>query len=363
MRALARPLLLAPLLGLLTACGGAAVNGNGAPATDTTLPTVAAVSPANGATSVAPGTTVVATFSEAMMASSVDAASFTLVDGSTQALVSGTVTLDGSTATFTPASPLPGGRQFTATITNAVKDAAGNALAVDFTWSFTTVLDMPVDTTPPTVSSTTPSAEATGVAVNSTPSATFSEAMTNATLSTASFTVRNDALGTQVSGAVTVSGNTAIFTPAAPLADATHFTALITTAARDAAGNALAADVSWSFTTEAATPVDTTPPSVVSTTPGPGASGVQTGAAVAVSFSELMSNTSLNTSSFTLVNTASGAGIAGTVAVSGTAATFTPSAPLAAGVQYTATITTGAARRIGARKGREALALIKAERR
>jgi hypothetical protein len=105
------------------------------------------------------------------------------------------------------------------------------------------------DTTPPQVSSTSPTGGATGVTLNSSVSATFSEPMTNATLATANFTLATTVEGAAVTGTVSVSGNTATFTPSAPLAGSTLYTATITTAAKDAAGNALAANYSWNFTT------------------------------------------------------------------------------------------------------------------
>jgi hypothetical protein len=78
--------------------------------------------------------------------------------------------------------------------------------------------------------------------------------MTNSTLSTASFTLRPTAGSTTVTGTVNVSGATATFTPTASLAGSTQYTATITTAAKDAAGNALATNFTWSFTTTQATP-------------------------------------------------------------------------------------------------------------
>lgn len=53
-------------------------------------------------------------------------------------MVSGTVSVSGNTATFTPTASLVGNTQYTATVTSAAKDAAGNALAANYTWSFTT---------------------------------------------------------------------------------------------------------------------------------------------------------------------------------------------------------------------------------
>ncbi len=116
------------------------------------------------------------------------------------------------------------------------------------------------DTTPPSVSATTPTNGASGIAASVKPAATFNEAMSAATLSTATVELRSAATGSPVS--ITVSYDAATYTatlaPAAALAPSTAYTASIrggTTdpRAKDLAGNALAATVSWSFTTAAAT--------------------------------------------------------------------------------------------------------------
>jgi len=173
------------------------------------------------------------------------------------------VNVSGNTATFAPSAPLAATTQYTATITTAAKDAAGNALAANFSSTFTTAAVL--DTTPPTVSVTSPADAATGVALNAALSATFSEAMTNATLSTTSFTAAATSGGAAVTGTVSVSGNTATFTPLAPLAGSTLYTATITTDAGDAAGNKLAANFAWTFTTMAVAP----PPPTVSLAANP----------------------------------------------------------------------------------------------
>ena len=117
----------------LTACGGGGVNNSGQTAPDTTPPTVSSTSPANSAANVAVNTAITATFSEAMDASTVTTATFTLNNG-----VTGQVTYSGTTATFTPSGNLAYSTTYTATITTDVKDAAGNAMAGNYTWSFTT---------------------------------------------------------------------------------------------------------------------------------------------------------------------------------------------------------------------------------
>jgi len=207
---------------------------------DTAAPTVVSTSPVTDATDVPVTTVVMATFSERMDESTITTGSFTL-DG-----VAGSVSYDFGTytATFTPDAHLTEGTTYTATLTTAVTDAASNAIGAEYSWSFTTTGD---DTTPPTVSSTSPVADATDVAVGSNITATFSEAMDESTITTTgSFTVAG------VSGSVSYNSvtYTATFNPASNLAYETIYTASLSTAITDAAGNPLASTYSWSFTTE-----------------------------------------------------------------------------------------------------------------
>ncbi len=106
------------------------------------------------------------------------------------------------------------------------------------------------DTTPPTVASTSPAADATDVSLETVVAATFSEAMDAATITTGSFTLAG------VSGSVSYNSGTytATFTPSADLAYDTFYTASLSTAITDAAGNPMASAYSWSFTTELAPP-------------------------------------------------------------------------------------------------------------
>jgi hypothetical protein len=82
------------------------------------------------------------------------------------------------------------------------------------------------------------------------------------------------------------------------------------------------------------------PPTVVGTTPANGATAVALSAGLTVTFSEAMDCSTLTTS--TLGETLEGNSVAGTVACNGTQATFTPSAPLAPDLSYTAAVQTGA---------------------
>ncbi len=100
---------------------------------DTTRPTVSQVSPAVGATDIALNAKVSVAFSEAIDPATMTESSFKLTAGGTA--VAGTVS---NTGVFTPSSALAPGTEYTATITSAVKDLAGNELASDYVWKFTT---------------------------------------------------------------------------------------------------------------------------------------------------------------------------------------------------------------------------------
>ena len=218
-------------------------NSGAAGARDTTPPAVLSTIPTAGANGVFINRKITATFSEAMDVATITTTTFTVTQGGTA--VPGVVTYEGTVAIFNPTSNLAASTLYTATVTTGVKDLAGNALAANRTWSFTT--GTTADNTAPTVSSTIPTDTATGVATNGNIAANFSEAMDVATITTTTFTVTQG--GTAVPGVVTYEGTVAIFNPTSNLAASTLYTATVTTGVKDLAGNALAANRTWSFTT------------------------------------------------------------------------------------------------------------------
>ncbi len=108
------------------------------------------------------------------------------------------------------------------------------------------------DLTAPTVSSTSPSDDATGIVLNGYVTATFSEKMAAASISGSTFLLTGPGT-TAVAGTVALNeaGTTAAFSPTSTLASGTLYTATITTGAQDMAANALAAAETWTFTTGA----------------------------------------------------------------------------------------------------------------
>ncbi len=115
---------------------------------DAAPPTVTSTTPANGATGAPVDGTVAVAFDEAMDHSTINAVTFLLKDSGDNP-VSGTVTYEDAskTATFTPATPLGYRTTYSATITAGVKDFYGNAMATDYTWSFSTARERVVFTT------------------------------------------------------------------------------------------------------------------------------------------------------------------------------------------------------------------------
>jgi hypothetical protein len=299
-----------------------------------TPPSVTSVAPLNGASTACPSTAVTAVFSVAMNPATINGTTFTLT-GPASTPVAGVVTYDASsdTATFTPANALALSTPYTATITTGATDVYGIALASSFVWTFTTG---PNPCAAPAVVADTPS---NGVCPNTVVTATFDEAMNPATINSTTFTLTGPGT-TPVAGVVTYAASTATFTPASALVLSTLYTATITTGAKDVFGNALANNFVWSFTTSGA-PCGA--PTVISVAPPTGVGGICPNTLVTATFSEAMTASTINTTTFTLTGPGLAA-VPGTVAYVGSSdvATFTPTSALALNTLYTATITTGA---------------------
>jgi hypothetical protein len=261
-----------------------------AAAVDTTPPTVTAFNPAGGSANVATTTTATVTFSEALNASTVTT-STVFLRNSAGAVVPTTVVYNAAnrTATLTPTSTLANSTTFTMVVKGGsagVKDAAGNALAVDATSSFTTAV---ADNTAPTVTGINPAGGSANVATTTTATVTFSEALNASTVTTSTVFLRN-AAGAVVPTTVAynAANRTATLTPTSTLANSTTYTMVVkggSAGVKDAAGNALAADVTSSFTTGA--PVVNPPSSLwaTSTTPGTVDSGDTDAVELGVRFS------------------------------------------------------------------------------
>lgn len=103
----------------------------------------------------------------------------------------------------------------------------------------------------PTVVSTLPANNATGVERNVNVSINFSETMAAATINDNTFTLKQG--NNEIAGTVVVAGSTAVFTPDQSLAAGTVYAASISTEAKNSEGEALAEKVEWTFTTGGST--------------------------------------------------------------------------------------------------------------
>ncbi|HKQ36283.1 MAG TPA: Ig-like domain-containing protein [Nitrospiraceae bacterium] len=240
-----------PLAMLMAGCGGSDGGGGvGIAGLDAAAPTVRSTDPTDSETGVAINRNIIATFSEAMDPTTITSTTFIVIQQGVAA-VPGTVTYVGTVAKFTLTRDLIPNSIATATITTGVTDLAGNAMAANKTWSFTA--GATADTTPPTVISTSPANLATDVAINQSITATFSEAMDPTTITPTTFTVMQGI--TPIPGTVTslggggAGGSVATFNPTSDFSPSSVVTVTITTGVTDLAGNALAANKTWSITT------------------------------------------------------------------------------------------------------------------
>lgn len=331
-----------------------------------TAVTVTAVAPSANSTGVSINNTIIsADFNEAI--APVTGANFTLSCAAPCVSPTGSVTRDPTnrvaTFTLTPGTQLEPMRLYTANVSGVSSLVTGASLVSPFVWNFTT--GSTADTTRPrvtfTVPATTSPGPTTGVPTNMAINAVFSESMAPASISSANFSL------TCVAPCVNPTGNlsyavgtkTLVFTPAVALMANTTYTAQITSAATDVAGNALAGNQAalpaashyvWMFTTTADAIV-VADVSVTNTNPADNAGNVCPDAAINATFmvpsGVRMNPISVNSSTFTVTEAtvAKTSVIASAVLLdtaTGRIASFDPLNDLTPGVTYTATLKGGA---------------------
>lgn len=366
-RALFAPLLVGTLL---AGCSGSQDPILGTAAVAGLAPTVTAVAPTVNATNVPINNTIItATFSEAMQPIA-GASSFVVTCEAPCVSPGGTVALDatGTIATLAlpPLTTLSSFTTYTATVTGAMSLATGTPMAAPYVWQFVT--GGVIDTTRPTVTLTAPVTTIPGptlsVPTNTAISAVFSEDMISTSITAPGrFTLTCLAPCVSPTGIVTyaVGSRTATFTPDAPLASATTYTATIAATVTDLALNGLsgnqlpvppaASAYVWTFTTAAEVPAANVTVDPLTTRPLSGAVAVCPTHTIAATFNVpsglRMADLTLNSANFTVTGPGplfapvTAASIA-LDAATGQTVTFTPAVQLTNGVVYTATIKGGA---------------------
>lgn len=248
---------------LVAGCGGGESYSTQSISIDTTKPGVVYTAPANRDTGVGTNIAISVTFSKPVDPATITTNTFTLSAADGSAVSASLIKYDAasSIAHFNPATNLSPTTVYTATIDKGVADQMGNAMGANYSWSFTT--GPTVDTVTPTATSYAP--QGANVPINSKVAAVFSTPMNPFTVNVSSFTLKSDTGA--ITGSVIYIGTAAVFVPASSLTPNTTYTATITTAAKDLAGNGLISDFSWTFTTRNSSTPDTAEPKIISANP------------------------------------------------------------------------------------------------
>ena len=280
--------------------------------TDGDAPTVTAVDPADGAAGVATTVTPRATFSEPIAAGT---GTFRLYRGTVE--IAGTTQLNAARteATFTPSTPLLSATAYRAVVAGA-EDAAGNALAAERAWTFTTVNRAPALGNPGAQSAREGSAFTLDL---------------DAVESDEGQTVAYTATG--LPAGLTIARDTGVIsgTPAAGTARTAPYSVTVT------ATDSFTPPASDSETF-ALTVVEGSAPTVTGVSPQGGALDVPVGENVTATFSEPVRSGSVT---FTLRRGDTAVPAALTLSGDRRTATLDPSAPLDHAAQYTASVTAG----------------------
>ena len=304
-------------------------------ATTGLCPQVISTTPAVNAINVPINQVITATFNKLMNVETINSKSFSVTDNNEIAgKITFSSTATATTVIFTPTSNLNLNTTYTAVITDAVKDANGNAMQVDYVWSFSTG-----NVVTPRIIATNPVNAAKNVAINQIISATFSQKMNPATFTASTFKVNNG--NENIAGTFTFKGQTVVFTPTAALASNTNYTVLITTAVKNDAGVGIASNYIWTFSTGT-----NLLPAVISTDPVNLATNVPLNKTISATFNQVMNPQTVNNTSFTLKE--GNNLVAGVFNFNGSTLLFNPNSPLLIATTYTATLTTGIKNAAGA---------------
>lgn len=323
---------------------------------DNIAPTISGTSPLSGALDIATNTDIVVTFSEAISGTANGSVTADVVrlykSGVAGTTFAGARTLDSTRTilTFNPTTDLDQNEHYQFGV-SGVRDVSGNqlvAIAANSGISFLTQGG-------PIITSTTPVSGAINVALASNITAVFNKALSGTPNgSIAALVIRlatAAAPASGLAGAITLNADSTqlTFNPTADLLANTSYVFAVS-GVRDLSGNVITQTSpprsGFSFTTLT---VDTTPPSITSTNPTSGATGVLTNATFIWNFSEEISGTLSSTigTSGTVrmwlsgvnITTSPQSGVHGVVIKSATnQATFTPNAPLSGNKTYLASI-------------------------
>lgn len=285
-------------------------------------------SPTSGETGVELDIQVETVFNKNMNPDTINTSTFILTNGGT---VSGTVTYDAvsRTARFIPTALLAESTLYTVRLTTGIKDLAGNPLASQYLWTFTTKSTAVPGT--PEVSAVDPTGK--GVSLQPTITVTFTRAMNLSSVQNA-FSITPFV---PVSVDWSADKTAFYFLADNVLATGTHYVVNIADTASAEAGYRMEYPYVFDFTTVSTRTADTYGPRIVKVVPASGESGVSVRPSISVLFSEGMS-TPETTSAIILPP----GGSPWSTGWSGSRVIFTAGSSLQSNITHTVTVGAGA---------------------
>jgi hypothetical protein len=311
---------------------------------DVTAPTILSLSPVNNYALVGTTDNFFATFSESIL---MEDSGVILITNITDATTHATINIpdpqasvSGAVLTINPTSNLIAGKNYAIQISeDCIKDAAGNFFAGitdNATWNFSTAV--PIDTTPPTISTATISANGTTLTL------VFSEAVSVGSGGSGGFNLDAATTGANLS-CTYVSGtgtNTLVYTIGSTVVNGEVCDLDYVqpgNGIEDIAGVDLASITSRAVTNNSTQGADSTPPAISSLSPANGGSSIAIGSNLVATFTEALGAAGTgNVTIKDLSNTPAGdvvipIGNAQCV-ISGSTLTINPTADLVAGKTY-----------------------------
>ncbi len=310
--------------------------------TDSTIATVSSTTPQTAATAVSVATNIALSFSKAMDPTTLNATNIQLQkvsDSSSVPLTFQGVTNNNQTVTFTQTSgKLSDLTNYKIVINpSALIDYNGNSMGASSTQqtaSFTTGNSV----VNPTISSVNPSTGATNQSTTPTINISFSVPMDTSSLNPSNITLKTGAGVTVAGTSITISNSdqTATVNLSTALADTTTYQLVLNEVnLKSASGGALGSNTAYvatSFTTG-----DFTAPTLSSTIPLNGATGVAVESPISLTFSEAMNTSTLTTTTVKLQKVSDSSDVSlnsPSFSNGNKTATFQPTANLAAGESY-----------------------------
>ena len=230
------------------------------------------------------------------------------------------------------------GRSLTsATAAMAHLNSTMNAKGLTSNIASTAAVNALIDSTPPTILSTSPSNGDNNISISNNIEVSFSEEIDNKTINSTNIIV-SDSNGNKVIGTFSYSNQVATFNPSSDLNYFTVYAVIVGTGVKDKIGNALVSGSSWNFTTSSAP--DTTPPTIASTSPSGSSNNILISSDITITFSEAMDPSTIDTTNVTLQDS-NGNSVGGVVSYNNKVATFDPANDLNYSTTYTVTVGTG----------------------